>query len=68
MMKIKYVATIFLHAFIAASCAPKNPPEKPPSVLSDAQQHTLEKAKETEDILKKADEERRKKLDEMEGK
>ena len=38
--------------------------EKPKGVLTDAQQHTLDKAKQTEDVLKKANEERLKKLDE----
>ena len=38
--------------------------EKPKGVLTDAQQHTLDKAKQTEDILKKANEEQLKKIDE----
>ncbi|RYY04285.1 MAG: hypothetical protein EOO53_02910 [Gammaproteobacteria bacterium] len=67
-MKIKPLAFLLVIAVILSSCSPKNPEEKPQGVLSDAQQHTLDKAKETEDVLKKADEERLKKLDEVEGK
>jgi len=67
-MKIKPLAFLLVSAVIFSSCSPKNPEEKPQGVLSDAQQHTLDKAKETEDVLKKADEERLKKLDEVEGK
>jgi len=67
-MKIRPLAFLLVSAVIVSSCSPKNPEEKPKGVLSDAQQHTLDKAKETEDVLKKADEERLKKLDEVEGK
>ena len=67
-MKLKYSALFLLTSIVVASCSPKTLEEKPQGVLSDAQQHTLDKAKETEDVLKKADEERLKKLDELEGK
>ena len=57
-----------LWVFAITACTPKTPEEKPQGVLSDAQQRTLDNAQEMEKVLKKADEERRKKLDEMEGK
>jgi len=66
-MKIKYAVLSFLCALTVTACIPKSPEEKPQGVLSDAQQRTLDKAKETEDVLKKADDERRKKLEELEG-
>lgn len=66
-MKIIYVMLSLLWVIAITACSPKSPEEKPPGVVSDAQQRTLDKAQETEEILKKADEERRRKLDEMEG-
>ena len=66
-MKIIYVMLSLLWVIAITACSPKTPEEKPTGVLSNAQQRTLDKAQETEEILKKADEERRRKLDEMEG-
>ena len=55
-----------LVACLIAACSPKPADEKPQGVLSDAQQRTLDKAKQTEDVLKKANEERLKTIDEVE--
>jgi len=51
---------------LCAACSPKNADEKPQGVLSEAQKQTLEKSKQTEDILDKANKERMKELDEAE--
>ena len=66
-MKIRSLILGLWFVFATIACSPNPPEEKPQGVLSDAQERTLEKAQETEAVLKKADEERRKKLEEMEG-
>lgn len=58
-MKFYQVIFLLMLSISFAACS-----EKPQGVLTDAQQHTLDKAKQTEDILKKANEERLKKIDE----
>jgi hypothetical protein len=66
-MKIHYLALLSL-SFTLVACSPKTPEEMPQGVLSDAQERTLEKAQETEAVPKKADDQRRRKLEELEGK
>jgi starvation-inducible outer membrane lipoprotein len=59
---MKFHQTVFLLilSIMLAACS-----EKPQGVLTNAQQQTLDKAKQTEDVLKKANEERLKKIDEL---
>ncbi len=56
---MKFTILFLLIAIIFSACS-----DKPQGVLTNAQQHTLDKAKQTEDVLKKANEERLKKIDE----
>ncbi len=55
---------IFLVASISLSCSPPKDDKKPEGILTTAQEQTLQKAKYTEQLLKKTDEERQKILDE----
>jgi len=62
-MKLNYLFACAL-MLTTYACSPQSPGEKPQGVLTETQKKTLQKAKETEDVIKKADEERRKQLDE----
>jgi hypothetical protein len=67
-MKFHYSLILLALSTTLASCSEKpqtQEQEHAQGVISNAQQHTLDKAKATEDVLKKADEERLKKIDEM---
>ena len=67
-MKFHYTMMLLALSTALASCSEKpqtQGQEHAQGVISNAQQHTLDKAKETEEVLKKADEERLKKIDEM---
>ncbi len=61
-----------LHVFFVASlvcaCSPGASEEKPKGVLTDAQQNTLDKSKQTEEMLDKANKERLKVVEEAEEK
>lgn len=62
-MKPYQILLLAIFSIVLAACSDKT--DKPKGVLTDAQQHTLDKAKQTEDVLKKANEERLKKVDEL---
>ena len=57
------LATTFLITALACSCSPKPTAEKPHGVLTDAQKQTLEKAKNTEELLDKEAKDRMKAAD-----
>lgn len=59
-MNLYQTVLLLMLTILIAACS-----EKPQGVLTNAQQHTLDKAKQTEDVLKKANEERFKKIDEL---
>ncbi len=61
----KFLSCLLI-ACLCAACSPKNADEKPQGVLSDAQKQTLDKSKNTEDVLDKANKERMKEVDEAE--
>ena len=50
------IATLFITTFSITSLSACSP-DKPQGVLTDAQKKTLDKAKKTEEVLKKANEE-----------
>ncbi len=62
-MKPFQLAVVLLSLTFFA-CSPKNTDEKPQGVLSDAQKQTLDKSKQTEELLDKANKERMKDADE----
>jgi outer membrane biogenesis lipoprotein LolB len=62
-MKLCQILLLAIFSIVLTACSDK--PDKPQGVLTDAQQHTLDKAKQTEDVLNKANEERLKKIDEI---
>jgi len=66
MNKIMF-ATILSVATFTCACSPKPTAEKPQGVLTDAQKRTLENAKKTEEVLEKANKERLKQVDDIEG-
>lgn len=57
---MKSTLLLLILTIIFSACS-----EKPQGVISNAQQQTLDKAKQTEEVLKKADEERLKKIEEL---
>ncbi len=61
-MAQKYFILVALTLLIMG-CSPKEPNSKPQGVLTDGQKQTLEKAKQTEAIIKKATEENLKQVD-----
>ncbi len=64
-MKSLHLAVTLL-SLTLISCAPKNTDDKPQGVLSEAQKQTLDKSKNTEELLDKANKERMKEADETE--
>lgn len=49
------------------ACSPKHETEKPQGVLTDTQKQTLDKAKKTQEVLDKANEEQKKTIDDAIG-
>ncbi len=58
--------SIFLMALLCLGACSKKADDKPQGVLTDTQKRALEQAKGVEDTLKKAEEERKKALEEQE--
>lgn len=59
--------TILSIAILACACSPKPAEEKPQGVLTDTQKQTLEKAKKTQEVLDKANQEQIKATEEATG-
>ncbi|GGY69118.1 hypothetical protein GCM10011613_11790 [Cellvibrio zantedeschiae] len=70
----KMLGSLLLASFVCA-CSPKQPEQQPAQlpekksqgVLTDSQQQTLDKAKQTEELLDKTNKERMKEVDEAAG-
>lgn len=60
----KILTLILFSASICLSCSPQKDDQKPEGVLTNAQEQTLQKAKEIESLLKETDDEHQKILDE----
>lgn len=74
-MKICKILCIASISVFVCACSPKQPEQQPANlpekksqgVLTDAQQKTLDKAKQTEELLDKTAKERMKEVDEATG-
>ena len=64
---MKSTIILLMMAGLLISCSPDTD-KKAEGVLTEAQKQTLEKAKQTEDVLKATDDKRVKELEEAEGK
>lgn len=64
---IVLLASFLLSCFLFACAPEKKTEEKPQGVLTDSQQKTLDKAKQTQEVLDKASQERMKAVDDAAG-
>lgn len=74
-MNINHIISLIVISGVVCACSPKAPEQQPTNlpekksqgILTDSQQQTLDKAKQTEEILDKSAKEKMKQVDEATG-